>query len=162
MAAAEASPQSSTHLLVQPEARSSEEFRVDRPYVSMGAEIHSGERVGRERTDSLADRLGPVLLVAVPLAAGMAGALNMLSLVPDFSVGSWYAVGLLFLVLLVGTLMAGLVASGFVHMLRVRRTIVLRAIYLLAAGAVAYVGIREFPNHVQVRENELPGVLLKR
>jgi hypothetical protein len=71
MAAAEASPQSSTHLLVQPEARSSEEFRVDRPYVSMGAEIHSGERVGRERTDSLADRLGPVLLVAVPLATLM-------------------------------------------------------------------------------------------
>lgn len=132
-------------------------FRIDRPYVAM-QEMPSVSSV-RMPTDSLADRLGPVLLIVMPLAGGMAGALNMLQSVSDFSTGSWYAVGTVFVLILIATLFSGLIASGFLYLIRIRWTMFLRLVFCAAAAGVAYYGVLQLPRHIQVRANDLPGLV---
>lgn len=112
--------------------------------------------------DSLTERVGPVLLVVCPLVAGMAGGLNMLSRTDDFSTGTWYAVAVVFVAMLVGALAAGLAVAGLFYVVRVRWTILLRALFIAAAAAVGYYGMEKVPSHIQVRPDGLPGLVLRR
>lgn len=144
-----------SHLVVSPDAPPA------RPFISMNERRDFDEQNVKTGV-SLTQRLGPVLLVMVPLMAGMAGALSMLSLVPNFSKGSWYAVGLVFLLLSIGSLTAGLLVSMLAHALRLRWNLVLRVLFVAAAAFVAYFGVRNVPSHLQVRNNELPGIMFTR
>ena len=131
-----------------------------RPFISTN-ERGSSEETTKVTADSLTHRIGPVVLVVAPLLAGMAGAMTMLSQAPDFSKGSLYAVGTLFVVIFMGSLCAGLMASKMCYLVRLRWTILLRIMFLAAVGAVAYFGVQDLPSHVQVRENAMPGIMVK-
>ena len=131
-----------------------------RPFISTN-ERGSSEHTTKVTADSLTHRVGPVVLAVAPLLAGMAGAMTMLSQAPDFSKGSLYAVGTLFVVIFMGSLSAGLMAAKMCYLVRLRWTILLRIMFLAAVGAVAYFGVRELPSHVQVRENAMPGIMVK-
>jgi len=144
-----------SHLVISPDAPPA------RPFISMNERRDFDGHIVKTGSP-LTHRLGPVLLVLVPLMAGMAGALSMLSLVPNFSKGSWYAVGVLFLMLSIGSLTAGLLASMLAYALRLRWNLLLQVLFLAAAAFVAYVGVREVPSHVQVRNNDLPGFMFSR
>ena len=132
-----------------------------RPFISMNERGSDNENTDGA-AESLTHRIGPVVLVVVPLLAGMGAAMTMLSQAPDFSTGSLYAVAVLFVVVGLGSLTAGLMASRICYLVRLRWTILLRIMFLAAAGAVAYAGVRELPSHVQVRENSMPGIMLRR
>lgn len=117
--------------------------------------------VASEPSDRLMERIGAVLLVVCPLAAGMAGALNMLSRTEDFSTGTWYAVGAVFVVMLVATLFLGLAVTGLLYLVRIRFTLVIRVAFIATTIVACVYGRRLIPSHIQVRQDDLPGIVLR-
>jgi len=137
--------------------------QMDQPFLAMG-EIRMPSMYGGvapEAPDRLMERIGSVLLIVCPLAVGMAGGLNMLSRTDDFSTGTWYAVGAVFLVMLVATLFAGLAVTGLMFLFRVRWTFLIRVIFIAVAVLVCSYGLRLIPGHIQVRQDDLPGFVLR-
>lgn len=150
-----------SHLLIpQDTAPTDSTYRSERPFMpAHDTAMMAGP--AEAPTDSLMDRLGPVLLIILPLGGGMAGALNMLQLVPDFSAGAWYAVGTVFVLILIATLLSGLMISGFLYLIRIRWTILLRATFVATAVGISYYSVVQLPRHIQVRANDLPGLVLR-
>ncbi len=154
-----------THVVMSTPAEASsatqtEEFRLDRHYVAMSDTLErGGPHAQVERTS---DHIGPILLIVAPLASGTAGAMTMLSKVDDFSKGAWYAVGTVFVVMLLATIVGGMVLSGFLFLVRIRWTFLLRFVFVAVAAAVTYVGVTHLPKHVQVREDDLPAIIVRR
>ncbi len=135
-----------------------------RPYVSLGEDFIQDDRPRRRRGEgpSLTELIGPVVLIVTPLAAGVVGALEMLALVDDFSLGSWYAVGTVLLMMLIGSLVAGLFAAWIGFTLRLRKAIILRAMFIAGAVVVGYFLMQEVPGRLQVRENAPPAISIPR
>jgi len=139
--------------------------RVEQPYLAMSETrmptMYSGGGIAPEPPDRLMERIGSVLLIVCPLAVGMAGALNMLARTDDFSTGTWYAVGAVFVIMLSVALFLGLAASGLLFLVRVRWTFVLRVVFIAATVVAGSYGLRLIPGRVQVRQNDLPGFVLR-
>jgi hypothetical protein len=130
-----------------------------RPFVAM-SEI-GGPLGPVEIDDSLADLIGPVLLIAMPFGAFMAGGLAMLCFVSDFSTGAWYAVGTVAVIVTSATILAGLLSSGILFLLRFRRGLLIRVVFTLAALAVGYLTVTRLPPQMDIRPNAFPALRLR-
>lgn len=150
------------HVLTSPvqSLPETEAFRVDRPYVALTESKMAA--IDMVQGPSLSGTVGPIALVVPALAAGMAGAMHMLYLAPDFSRGSLYAVGSVALVTIIATLVAGFVASGILFVVRLRKPGLLRFIFVIAALGVGYLSASHLPGQILIREDALPGVRLTR
>lgn len=120
-----------------------------------------GRGTAQEPSDRLMERIGAVLLVVCPLAAGMSGALNMLQKTDDFSNGTWYAAGAVFVIMLAAALFLGLAVAGLLYLFRIRFTIVIRVAFIAATVVACVYGLRLIPSHIQVRPDDLPGIVLR-
>ena len=139
--------------------------QMDQPYLAMGEmrrpSMYGDGGVAAEAPERLMDRIGGVLLIVCPLAVGMAGGLSMLARTDDFSTGTWYAVGAVIVIMLVATLFLGLAVTGLMFLLRVRWRFLIRVIFVAVAVVVCSYGLRLIPGHIQVRQDDLPGFVLR-
>ena len=148
-----------SHLLTSPVQSVPEDtsFRIDKPYVAM-----TEDRMATtfEARPTVTGSVGSLVLVVPALVAGMVAAMRMLTLAPDMATGSLYAVGTVLAVTLIGTVLAGWICAGVLFVLRVRSEPLLKVVFLLAAVAVGYLAAMYLPQHIQVRDDAMPGILM--
>ena len=156
-----------THVAVAPSLRpapvpnrnrAAEFFTVGRPMAPRPDNAVTQRSTPGNR--SLSEQLSPVLIAIMPLAIGQGCALMMLNAVPDFSAGSWIAVGVVFLLSALASLLAGMLISSVARLCGMRSPLLIRLVFVTTTLAIGYVSLNQFPTRVIVRENDLPGFRL--
>ena len=134
-----------------PSASTGGAFRIDHAYMSLASAEDA--RISPYNDTTYSARISCVILIAVPVAAAMAGGLAMLAEAPDFSQGTWCAVAIVAILHAVLALMSAGFVTFVLYAAGLRQKLFLRIIFLMIAAAVTYVALNRIPRRIQCTES---------